>query len=87
MWKVIDLLIIRKQYLTSITEKKLNMTSSVKKKILKQSIVDDDMIEGEIKLEELPLYDFEKVAIATNYFDLNSKLGQGGFGPVYKVGS
>ncbi|XP_031738212.1 G-type lectin S-receptor-like serine/threonine-protein kinase At1g11330 isoform X2 [Cucumis sativus] len=66
------------------TKKKLNMTSSVKKKILKQSIVDDDMIEGEIKLEELPLYDFEKVAIATNYFDLNSKLGQGGFGPVYK---
>ncbi|KAL0535111.1 hypothetical protein IC582_029434 [Cucumis melo] len=65
-------------------EKKLNMTASEKKKILKQTIGDDIMIEDEIKLKELPLYDFEKVAIATNYFDLNNKLGQGGFGPVYK---
>lgn len=63
------------------------MTASEKKKILKQTIGDDIMIEDEIKLKELPLYDFEKVAIATNYFDLNNKLGQGGFGPVYKVGS
>ncbi|CAJ2670177.1 unnamed protein product [Trifolium pratense] len=36
------------------------------------------------KLQELLLYNFEKLATATNNFDLSNKLGQGGFGPVYK---
>ncbi|XP_028797878.1 G-type lectin S-receptor-like serine/threonine-protein kinase At1g11300 [Neltuma alba] len=36
------------------------------------------------KLEELPLFEFEKVAIATNNFHQSNRLGQGGFGPVYK---
>ncbi|CAI9090991.1 OLC1v1025901C1 [Oldenlandia corymbosa var. corymbosa] len=36
------------------------------------------------KLEELPLYDYETLAIATESFASKNKLGQGGFGPVYK---
>jgi len=47
-----------------------------------------DNIIGEMsqdKLQELLKFDFEKVATATNNFDLSNKLGQGGFGPVYKV--
>ncbi|XP_019102819.1 G-type lectin S-receptor-like serine/threonine-protein kinase SD1-13 isoform X2 [Beta vulgaris subsp. vulgaris] len=36
------------------------------------------------KLEELPLFEFEKLATATNNFHDSNKLGQGGFGPVYK---
>ncbi|KAA8519921.1 hypothetical protein F0562_014169 [Nyssa sinensis] len=36
------------------------------------------------KLEELPLFNFQKLAIATNNFDIGNKLGQGGFGPVYR---
>ncbi|KAA8519920.1 hypothetical protein F0562_014170 [Nyssa sinensis] len=39
----------------------------------------------QVKLEELPLYKFEKLAIATDNFHLENKLGQGGFGPVYRV--
>ncbi|PNX86719.1 G-type lectin S-receptor-like serine/threonine-kinase, partial [Trifolium pratense] len=35
-------------------------------------------------IDELLLFDFEKLATATNNFDLSNKLGQGGFGPVYK---
>ncbi|KAK7389404.1 hypothetical protein VNO78_24419 [Psophocarpus tetragonolobus] len=38
----------------------------------------------QIKLEELPLFEFEKLASATNNFHLSNMLGKGGFGPVYK---
>ena len=40
---------------------------------------------NQVKLEELPLIDLEKLAAATNDFHEDNKLGQGGFGPVYKV--
>ncbi|XP_023001213.1 G-type lectin S-receptor-like serine/threonine-protein kinase At1g11300 isoform X1 [Cucurbita maxima] len=69
---------------TKKQKKKIMMTSGEKEKILKQTRENDNMIEDDIKLEELPLYDFEKLAIATNEFDMSNKLGQGGFGPVYK---
>lgn len=35
--------------------------------------------------QELPTYDLEKLEIATNHFHIGNKLGEGGFGPVYKV--
>ncbi|OMO76618.1 hypothetical protein CCACVL1_15527 [Corchorus capsularis] len=35
-------------------------------------------------LQELQLLSFEKLLMATNKFDSTNKLGQGGFGPVYK---
>ncbi|XP_028801028.1 uncharacterized protein LOC114756270 [Neltuma alba] len=37
-----------------------------------------------IKIQELSLFDHRRLATATNNFDLKNKLGQGGFGPVYK---
>jgi len=37
------------------------------------------------KLKELPLFEFQVLATATDNFSLSNKLGQGGFGPVYKV--
>ena len=40
---------------------------------------------SQVTLPELLLFNFERVATATNSFDLSNKLGQGGFGPVYKV--
>ncbi|KAK9107017.1 hypothetical protein Syun_023028 [Stephania yunnanensis] len=33
---------------------------------------------------ELPLFNLESISISTNDFDDSNKLGQGGFGPVYK---
>jgi len=38
-----------------------------------------------VKLQELLLFDFKRAAAATDNFHLSNKLGQGGFGPVYKV--
>ena len=34
---------------------------------------------------DLPLFDLGTVACATNSFSDENKLGEGGFGPVYKV--
>jgi hypothetical protein len=34
---------------------------------------------------DLPLFDLETIASATNGFSADNKLGEGGFGPVYKV--
>ncbi|VVA92846.1 unnamed protein product [Arabis nemorensis] len=36
------------------------------------------------KLKELPLFEFQVLVAATDNFSLRNKLGQGGFGPVYK---
>ncbi|TYJ48100.1 hypothetical protein E1A91_A01G036200v1 [Gossypium mustelinum] len=37
-----------------------------------------------VKLQQLRLFNFEELAIATGNFDHAKKLGQGGFGPVYR---
>ena len=34
---------------------------------------------------DLPLFDLDTILNATNEFSRNNKLGEGGFGPVYKV--
>ncbi|XP_061372283.1 G-type lectin S-receptor-like serine/threonine-protein kinase At1g11330 [Gastrolobium bilobum] len=39
---------------------------------------------SQAKLQELLQFSFEKLATATNYFHSSNKLGQGGFGAVYK---
>lgn len=33
----------------------------------------------------MPIFNFSTLAAATNYFSNASMIGQGGFGPVYKV--
>ena len=45
---------------------------------------------GEFKEEDkkgidVPFFDLESILEATDYFSDANKLGQGGFGPVYKV--
>ncbi|PON49916.1 LOW QUALITY PROTEIN: S-locus glycoprotein [Parasponia andersonii] len=40
--------------------------------------------EGQLEDLELPLFDLPTIAVATDNFSLNNKLGEGGFGPVYR---
>lgn len=39
---------------------------------------------GEKEISELPMFDMYTIKIATNYFSIKNKLGEGGFGIVYK---
>ncbi|XP_062014773.1 G-type lectin S-receptor-like serine/threonine-protein kinase At1g61460 [Rosa rugosa] len=39
---------------------------------------------GQSDLSERLIYDFDTISTATNNFNITNKLGQGGFGPVYK---
>jgi len=40
---------------------------------------------SQVKLQELLIFNFDKLVTATNNFHPSNRLGQGGFGPVYKV--
>lgn len=44
-----------------------------------------DYFEEEREDMELPLFDLTTIADATDNFSIDNKLGEGGFGPVYKV--
>lgn len=48
-----------------------------------ERMAEDNM--NKVKLEEIPLFNYERLAAATENFHSANKLGQGGFGPVYKV--
>lgn len=45
----------------------------------------DIMHIDQVNGSDLPMYSFKAIAAATNNFSDENKLGQGGFGPVYKV--
>ncbi|XP_076928944.1 G-type lectin S-receptor-like serine/threonine-protein kinase At4g27290 [Bidens hawaiensis] len=49
-----------------------------------QTLEDDYTNESQREPAELPSFSLSKIANATNNFSTNNKLGQGGFGPVYK---
>ena len=42
-------------------------------------------IDGTRRNSNLPLFDLRTIIAATDNFSIANKLGQGGFGPVYKV--
>jgi len=45
----------------------------------------EDKDEGRQEDLELPFFDLATIVNATNNFSIENKLGEGGFGPVYKV--
>ncbi|WCJ42969.1 G-type lectin S-receptor-like serine/threonine-protein kinase At1g11330 [Euphorbia peplus] len=64
--------------------KRMKILFSRKKKN-QSSIADvNRLIDNQVKLQELPVFDLQMLTTATDNFDISNKLGQGGFGPVYK---
>lgn len=51
----------------------------------KADVIIDQSIEGQKEDMELPLFDLSTITNVTDNFSINNKLGEGGFGPVYKV--
>uniref|UniRef100_A0A2N9FE92 non-specific serine/threonine protein kinase n=1 Tax=Fagus sylvatica TaxID=28930 RepID=A0A2N9FE92_FAGSY len=51
---------------------------------LENNVMIDQNIEGQREDQELPLFNLATIVAATNNFSSNNKLGEGGFGPVYK---
>ena len=45
----------------------------------------DEELVWDGKNSEFSVFDFEQVLVATDHFSEENKLGQGGFGAVYKV--
>ena len=69
-------------------EKKATGISLFTRGEARQSFPCDNLLEdnlNQVKVQESPLFNFEKLATATNNFHLSNKLGQGGFGLVYRV--
>ncbi|KAB5533921.1 hypothetical protein DKX38_017007 [Salix brachista] len=48
-----------------------------------ENIIQDNF--NRVKLQELPMFNLQMLSAATDNFDNSNKLGQGGFGPVYKA--
>ena len=49
------------------------------------NVMIDESIEGQSKDMEVLFFTLATIVIATNNFSSYNKLGEGGFGPVYKV--
>ena len=53
-----------------------------------QTVINSNQVQDPILLEEdveLPSFDLDTIALATSNFSFENKIGEGGFGPVYKV--
>lgn len=66
----------------------INQDKLSKLPLLNPAFWDGQMSGGnmnQLELQELTLFNLQKLATATDNFDLSNKLGQGGFGLVYRV--
>lgn len=58
--------------------------TQMKRKGINRNIFDNNSDENQSKDLSLPLFELETIREATNNFAISNKLGQGGYGPVYK---
>ena len=58
---------------------------ALQEKSTRQFQEDELVWEMEAELSEFSVYEFRQILEATSNFSEENKLGEGGFGPVYKV--
>jgi hypothetical protein len=51
----------------------------------KEQRLDEEWQSAEEDVDDLPLIDFEVILVGTDSFAAHAKIGEGGFGPVYRV--
>ena len=68
-----------------LAEPKKDRSAEIMFKRMEELTSGNESASNQVKLKELPLFEFQVLATATDSFSLRNKLGQGGFGPVYKV--
>ncbi|KAG5391839.1 hypothetical protein IGI04_021802 [Brassica rapa subsp. trilocularis] len=66
-------------------EPKKDRSAEIMFKRMEELTSGNESASNQVKLKELPLFEFQVLATATDSFSLRNKLGQGGFGPVYKL--
>ncbi|XP_050248131.1 G-type lectin S-receptor-like serine/threonine-protein kinase At4g03230 isoform X19 [Quercus robur] len=69
--------------------RQIDQRNRVQRMLYSESYVQDLIDSGEFQEEDekgidVPFYDLESIRVATNNFSDENKLGQGGYGPVYK---
>jgi hypothetical protein len=70
---------------TSFTSTLNHIYGCIASEKLKNDVIIDQNIEGQKEDLELHLFDLSTICNATDNFSSKNKLGEGGFGPVYKV--
>ncbi|KAL4639388.1 hypothetical protein ACB092_03G213900 [Castanea dentata] len=81
---------IRRRKTTKRQEnRQIDQRNRVQRMLYSESYVQDLIDSGEFQEEDeegidVPFYDLESIRVATNNFSDENKLGQGGYGPVYK---
>lgn len=63
----------------------LNLEISSKQNTASDNITTGSTLRGVKKIVNLPQFSFSSISAATDNFSPANKLGEGGFGPVYKV--
>lgn len=67
--------------IATLTYKFINIGVTVNKSSNKEAHFEVDQAE----FKDLSIFEFKQLNVATSNFSINNKIGQGGFGPVYKV--
>ena len=63
----------------------MTVKESRSKNLLGTNFLEETELDDSTKDSDVPLFDLHTIAVATANFSVDNKLGQGGFGSVYKV--
>ena len=63
----------------------MTVNESQSKYLFGNNFLEESELDDSTKDSDVPLFDLHTIAVATKNFSVDNKLGQGGFGSVFKV--